>query len=83
MPLDNNESRDQNLPPVVEKTKGFSQQFAMATELPFILVGTIAVGGLIGYFLDGWLHTKAVFMIVLGFLGFFGGLREVLRRLPK
>lgn len=83
MPLDNNESRDQKIPPVVEKTKTFSQQFAMATELPFILVGTIAVGGVIGYFIDGWLHTKAVFMIVLGFLGFFGGLREVLRRLPK
>jgi F0F1-type ATP synthase assembly protein I len=83
MPLDNKESRDPILPPAVEKTKSFSQQFAMATELPFILVGTIAVGGLIGYFIDGWLHTKAVFMIVLGFLGFFGGLREVLRRLPK
>ena len=55
----------------------------MATELPFMLVGTIAVGGLIGYFLDGWLHTKPILMIVLGFLGFFGGLREVLRRLPK
>ncbi|MGB2628936.1 MAG: AtpZ/AtpI family protein [Candidatus Acidiferrum sp.] len=81
--MDNNESRDQKIPPVVEKTKTFSQQFAMATELPFILVGTIAVGGVIGYFIDGWLHTRAVFMIVLGFLGFFGGLREVLRRLPK
>ncbi len=83
MPLDNNESRDQKVPPVVEKTKTFSQQFAMATELPFILVGTIAVGGLLGYFIDGWLHTRAIFMIVLGFLGFFAGLREVLRRLPK
>ena len=83
MPLDNNESRDQKIPPAVEKTKAFSQQFAMATELPFILVGTIAVGGLLGYFIDGWLHTRAIFMIVLGFLGFFAGLREVLRRLPK
>jgi len=83
MPLDNNDSRDPNLPPSAEKTKNFSQQFAMATELPFILVGTIAVGGLLGYFVDGWLHTKPIFMIVLGFLGFFGGLREVLRRLPK
>jgi F0F1-type ATP synthase assembly protein I len=83
MPSDNNETRDPNLPPVVEKAKTISQQFAMATELPFVLVGTIAVGGAIGYFLDGWLHTKPILMIVLGFLGFFGGLREVLRRLPK
>jgi F0F1-type ATP synthase assembly protein I len=82
MPLDNNDSRDPNLPSV-EKTKNFSQQFATATELPFILVGAIAVGGLLGYFVDGWLHSKPIFMIVLGFLGFFGGIREVLRRLPK
>ncbi|HEY4978333.1 MAG TPA: AtpZ/AtpI family protein [Candidatus Acidoferrum sp.] len=83
MPSDNNESRDPSLPPAVEKAKNVSQQFAMATELPFVLVGTIAVGGGIGYFLDAWLHTKPILMIVLGFLGFFAGLREVLRRLPK
>lgn len=83
MPSDNNDSRDPTLSSTEEKTKNFSRQFALATELPFILVGTIAVGGLVGYFLDGWLHTKPIFMIVVGFLGFFGGLREVLRRLPK
>ena len=83
MPSDNKETREPELPPTVEKAKNFSQQFAMATELPFILVGTIAIGGGIGYFLDGWLHTKPILMIILGFLGFFGGLREVLRRLPK
>ena len=83
MPSDNNKTREPDLPPPVEKAKNFSQQFAMATELPFILVGTIAVGGVIGYFLDDWLHTKPILMIVFGFLGFFGGLREVLRRLPK
>ena len=83
MPSENNETREPDLPPAVEKAKNVSQQFAMATELPFILVGAIAVGGLIGYFLDSWLHTRPVLMIILGFLGFFGGLRDVLRRLPK
>ena len=51
-------------------------------ELPFTLVGAIAVGVALGYFLDRWLHTKAVFMIILGALGFIAGVREVLRRLP-
>ncbi len=83
MPSDNNQSREPTVSPVVEKTKNFSQQVAMATELPFILVGTIAVGCLFGFYVDRWLHTKPIFMFVLGFLGFFGGLREVLRRLPK
>ena len=76
MPSDNNDSRDPNLSPTVEKAKSFSQQFALATELPFILVGTILVGGAVGYFLDSWLHTKPVLMLVLGFLGFFAGLRQ-------
>jgi ATP synthase protein I len=83
MPSDHNEDRDeQQLTPQQKQAKGFSQQFAMAMELPFVLVGAVAVGGLIGYFLDRWLHTKPILMLVLGFLGFFGGLRDVLRRLP-
>ena len=51
-------------------------------ELPFTLVGALAVGVALGYFLDRWLHTKAVFTIILGALGFIAGVREVLRRLP-
>jgi F0F1-type ATP synthase assembly protein I len=82
MPSDNNPSRDPNLSPVEKQVKGFSQQYALAMELPFILVGTIVVGGLLGFLLDRALHTKPILMIVLGLLGFFAGLREVLRRLP-
>jgi len=55
----------------------------MAMEVPFVIVSAIAVGGLIGFFLDRWLHTKPYLTLALGFLGFFGGLREVLRRLDK
>jgi F0F1-type ATP synthase assembly protein I len=52
-------------------------------ELPFILVSAIVVGGLVGFFLDRWLHTPPYLMLILGFLGFFGGLRDVLRRSAK
>ena len=55
----------------------------MAMELPFILVAAIVLGGLVGYFLDHWLHTKPYLMLVFGFLGFFGGLRDLLRRVSK
>jgi ATP synthase protein I len=55
----------------------------MALELPFVLVAAIIVGGLLGFFLDQWLHTKPYLMLILGFLGFFGGLRDVLRRVSK
>ena len=55
----------------------------MALELPFVLVSAIVVGGLFGYFLDRWLHTRPVFMLILGGMGFDAGVRDVLRRLDK
>jgi len=54
----------------------------LALELPFVFVAAVGLGGAIGYFLDRWLHTKVVFLLVFGGLGFFAGLREILRRLP-
>ena len=83
MPSANNEKKDSQLTPAEKQAAGFSRQFAMAMELPFVLVGAILVGGFLGYLLDRWLHTKPYLMLILGFLGFFGGLRDVLRRLPS
>jgi ATP synthase protein I len=55
----------------------------MALELPIVLVSAIVVGGLFGYFLDRWLHTRPFLMLILGGLGFYAGVRDVLRRLAK
>jgi len=54
----------------------------MAMELPIIFVAAVVIGGGLGYFIDHWLHTKFIFMFIFGGLGFFAGLREILRRLP-
>jgi ATP synthase protein I len=83
MPSDPNANRNDDLTPAERQAKGFSQQFASAMELPFVMVGAIIVGGLIGFFLDRWLHTKPFLMLIFGALGFFGGVRDVLRRLPN
>jgi ATP synthase protein I len=83
MPSESNDKPNPEVSPAEKQTKNYSQQFAMAMELPFILVGTILVGGAIGYFLDSWLHTKPAMMIVFGAIGFVAGLRDILRRLPK
>jgi F0F1-type ATP synthase assembly protein I len=56
---------------------------ALALELPFTLVGPIAVAAAIGYLLDRWLHTRPWLTLILGALGFVAGIREVLRRLPS
>ncbi len=55
------------------------KQFALALELPFMLVGPPVVGGAIGYFLDSWLHTKPWVMIVLGLCGVAVGLRDTIK----
>ncbi|HEV7511738.1 MAG TPA: AtpZ/AtpI family protein [Candidatus Acidoferrum sp.] len=82
MPLDNkttNESPDSSAP---GKPSNFSTQFAMAMELPFVLVGAVLLGGVVGFFLDRGLHTKPWLMLVFGALGFFGGVRDIIRRMP-
>ena len=80
--MDNNPNKTDSPPPSVQKGKGFSAQFGLAMELPFVFVAAVGLGGALGYFLDHWLHTKLIFMFVFGGLGFFAGLREILRRLP-
>jgi F0F1-type ATP synthase assembly protein I len=76
---------DSNKPtsPEVAKAKKYSSQAALAMELPFTIVGAVLLGGALGYFLDHWLHTKLIFTLILGALGFAGGLKEVLRRLAQ
>ena len=83
MPSVNNEKKEGSQSPPQKPDAGFSRQFAMAMELPFIIVSAVVVGGLVGFLLDAWLHTRPFLMLIFGFLGFFGGLRDVLRRLDK
>jgi ATP synthase protein I len=83
MPSDSNDPKSSHLTPAEKEAGAFSRQFAMAMELPFILVTSVAVGGVLGFFLDRWLHTKPFLMLIFGAIGFIGGLRDVLRRLDK
>lgn len=66
-----------------KSTAGFARQFALATELPFLLVGGTLIAGLFGFLLDRWLHTKPFLMLILGAVGFAVSVRDLLRRLDK
>ena len=70
-------------PPRKNPNGGANRQIAMAMELPFLLVGGALVGGLFGYLLDRWLHTKPWLMLIVGAAGFAVGVRDMLRRLQK
>lgn len=43
------------------------------------LVAGVVVGGFLGYWLDKWLDTKPLFMIVMFFLGFAAGFLNIYR----
>ncbi len=58
---------------------GSVKQVALALELPFMVVAPVILGGAIGFFLDRWLHTKPLLLIVLGFLGVVVGIRDALK----
>ena len=58
---------------------GTVKQIALAFELPFMLVGPVVLGGAIGYFLDRWLHSKPVLLIVLGIVGVVVGVRDAVK----
>lgn len=55
------------------------RQMALAFELPFMLVGPVVLGGAIGYFLDNWLHTKPLLLIVLGIFGVAVGVFDAVK----
>jgi ATP synthase protein I len=79
---DDKQNSDPQSSPILEKTKQVTNDSAIAMELPFTLVGAVVFGGLLGYFLDKWLHTTPWLLVVFGGLGFVAGVREVIRRLP-
>ena len=83
MALDEKPNSSDSKSPEIAKVKKYSSQTALAMELPFTIVGAVLLGGVLGYFLDHWLHTKLIFTLILAGLGFAGGVKEVLRRLAQ
>jgi len=72
-----------------ERRQSLLNALVIAMELPFVFVGAVLGGLLIGWLLDRALHrfypayTGAVLTIIFMFVGLVAGLREVLRRIPK
>ena len=84
MPADKKPDTNESRSPELQKAQKYSTQATLAMELPFTFVGAVAVGGLVGYYLDKWLHTSPWLMVVFGGFGFIAGLLEIARRLsPK
>lgn len=59
------------------------RQVALALQLPVMLVAPVGVGAAVGYFVDRWLHTTPIFMIVLIIFGFAVGVRDTLKSVNR
>jgi F0F1-type ATP synthase assembly protein I len=75
-------NRDSRLPPSpAGDPKSFARQLANVMDLPFMLVGSVLIGAGLGYLLDKRFGISPVLTLILGLLGFGGGMFEVIRRL--
>ena len=70
-------------PPPRKRPAEGVRQFSDIMELPILLVASVGIGGGAGYFLDKRFHTSPVFTLILGLLGFAGGMIQLVRRLSK
>jgi F0F1-type ATP synthase assembly protein I len=70
--------------PLPRKGSGKSLvQFALALELPFLLIGGVLIGGGLGYLADRSMHTSPTFTLIGGLLGFAGAVWDIVRRLLR
>lgn len=70
----------------MDESKGPESNKNKGPGLLLISVGTmltsmVVAGFLLGYGLDVWLDTKPILMVVLGAMGFVGGILKVYRLL--
>ncbi len=72
--------QDQNLelkPPKIGEQKG--EATGKALRAASDLVAALLVGGFLGYWVDKWLHTLPLFLIIFFFLGFGAGFLNIYR----
>jgi len=66
-----------------KQISGLARAYSLAIDLAVTLVVGTLVGGGLGYLLDRWWHTQPAMLLILGFLGFVGGMLQVVRTLTR
>jgi F0F1-type ATP synthase assembly protein I len=62
---------------------GLWAQVGFYTSLGFILPASAAGGLVLGWWLDGWLHTSPLLALIMSLMGAGGGVMEILRILTR
>ena len=69
-----------------DKKRNFIEYLALVSQVGLTMGGSIVFCFMVGYFLDKWLHTGGIFLVIFILLGIIGGAVTVYRqitRLPK
>lgn len=69
-----------------KKKRDTIEYLALVTQVGLTMAGSIAFCFMIGYYLDKWLGTRGIFLVIFIVLGILGGAWTVYRQitgLPK
>jgi len=64
---------------VERPVSGEHRRFGLAYRVAIEMAAGVAVGGFVGWWLDSWLGTRPVFLLVLGLMGFAAGVLNAWR----
>ena len=73
-------SSSENKPTKVIETFSY---IALATEIALIMPTSIIISFFIGLYLDRWLNTPHIFLLIFMILGVFSGIKLVYSRIMK
>jgi ATP synthase protein I len=66
-----------------KETRKILEQLTIVSQLGLTMAGSIGLGLLIGYYLDKWLKTGGIFLVIFIFLGVVGGGHTVYRQIKE
>ena len=66
-----------------KKKRDFVEYLALVSQIGLTMAGSILFCFVIGYFLDKWLHSRGVLLVIFIFLGVIGGGVTVYRQIDE
>lgn len=66
-----------------KESRKIFEQLTLVSQLGLTMVGSIGLGFAVGYYLDKWLGTRGVFLVLFILLGIVGGGYTVFRQIRE
>ncbi len=60
-----------------EKSESLGSSYSLGIKIAIEFFSMVMVAGVMGYFIDGFLQTRPIFMIIMGFFGVAAGIYKI------